>query len=815
MGCGSSTQQTKIPKSKKDDKILGNEVPEYYVGEETNQQKTLHDDDDENQKTEKNIASVVMDKKEQKKRVVKKGGVKKVRGDYDSNEAIAEKINKLNKVKSKQDQDLILNSLKNHYVFYALTDEELGFVTQKMFYCENTAEYVFKQEDKASSYFIIESGQVDIIINDEVKRTLNPGESFGELALLYNAPRSASIRCKGNCHFWAIDRNSFRKTIEDMVQKNYESNRTFMEQVNFFKSMNSEQKDSIASALINIKFMKGDNIVNEGDAADSFFMIKEGIVSVWKDKKEIRKLGKGDSFGEQALYVSSKRAASVRAEGPVKLLSLGRDNLTKILGDKIQVIIFNNIIRWSFAKSDLLKQLTKIQVEKITNNCKIANLKQGFHLYSKDEACDKLIIVLEGTVCTSSGKEIATKGQMYGDEFLVSSKQNQQFAEDIIMKTDGVISSISYKTFQKCIGGDIEKVIKANEDSHEKKMANLEDKKDYSHIKLDHLIFIKKLGFGQFGSVYLVRNKDTGALYALKSVSKAQIIEQNLEKHLLQEKQVLETVNFTFVMQFIRTFKDNQSVYFLVEFISGMELFDVIRDIGLLSTQDSQFYIGTLILCMEYLHSRNIIYRDIKPENIMVDSKGYMYMIDMGTAKILKQEKHPGRTFTIIGTPHYMAPEIIQGKGYSYNADLWSVGICLYEFLCGGVPYAEEAEDPYEIYEEIIKKNNVKYPSFLKDKKAKRLIDQLLSKVPELRLGGSFAALKAHPWFDNFSWDELYNKTMKPPFIPPENKIIHDKEIMDMAKQGRLVINEIKHEQEKGKEYNKERARDPNWDKDF
>jgi len=80
-----------------------------------------------------------------------------------------------------------------------------------------------------------------------------------------------------------------------------------------------------------------------------------------------------------------------------------------------------------------------------------------------------------------------------------------------------------------------------------------------------------------------------------------------------------------------------------VEFISGMELFDVIRDIGLLSTQDSQFYIGTLILCMEYLHSRNIIYRDIKPENIMVDSKGYMYMIDMGTAKILKQSKHPGK----------------------------------------------------------------------------------------------------------------------------------------------------------------------------
>lgn len=175
-------------------------------------------------------------------------------------------------------------------------------------------------------------------------------------------------------------------------------------------------------------------------------------------------------------------------------------------------------------------------------------------------------------------------------------------------------------------------------------------------------------------------------------------------------------------MKFYRTFKDNNSVYFLTEFISGMELFDAIREIGLLSTTDSQYYIGSLILGMEYLHGKHIIYRDIKPENIMVNSEGHMLLIDMGTAKILNVGKYPDRTFTIIGTPHYMAPEIIRGKGYTYSIDLWSIGICLYEFMCGAVPYAEEAEDPYEIYEEIMK-SEVKYPSFMKDKKAKRLID--------------------------------------------------------------------------------------------
>lgn len=111
-----------------------------------------------------------------------------------------------------------------------------------------------------------------------------------------------------------------------------------------------------------------------------------------------------------------------------------------------------------------------------------------------------------------------------------------------------------------------------------------------------------------------------------------------------------------------------------------------------------------MILSLEYLHSKSIIYRDIKPENIMVDHTGYLFLIDMGAAKLLNpnsSKKSVARTFTIIGTPHYMAPEIIKGKGYTYSADLWSVGICLYEFMCGMVPYAEEASDPYEIYEEI------------------------------------------------------------------------------------------------------------------
>eukprot|EP00331_Platyophrya_macrostoma_P032380 CAMPEP_0176454038 /NCGR_PEP_ID=MMETSP0127-20121128/29668_1 /TAXON_ID=938130 /ORGANISM="Platyophrya macrostoma, Strain WH" /LENGTH=350 /DNA_ID=CAMNT_0017843157 /DNA_START=52 /DNA_END=1104 /DNA_ORIENTATION=- len=341
-------------------------------------------------------------------------------------------------------------------------------------------------------------------------------------------------------------------------------------------------------------------------------------------------------------------------------------------------------------------------------------------------------------------------------------------------------------------------------------------KKQAQKIQLDSLIFYKKLGFGQFGSVYLVKHPDHPDFMALKCVSKQKVQETELETHIKQEKQVMEAVNFPFIVSLIRTFKDEHSVYFLEEYIKGMELFDVIRDIGLLTSEESQFYAGSMILAIEYMHNQDIVYRDMKPENVMIDSNGYPKLIDMGTCKELKRSESgfPGRTFTIIGTPLYMAPEIIAGKGYTINVDLWSIGVCLYEFLCGMVPFGEDAEDPYEIHEEIMNMP-LKYPSFLKDVKAKKLMDQLLSKVAEVRLGGSFASLKAHPWFDTFDWDKLLDKQLKAPLIPPKNKLISDEEIYKMEKQAKKVITVLEEESKNQKKYKKELAVDADWDKDF
>lgn len=143
-------------------------------------------------------------------------------------------------------------------------------------------------------------------------------------------------------------------------------------------------------------------------------------------------------------------------------------------------------------------------------------------------------------------------------------------------------------------------------------------------------------------------------------------------------------------------------------------MFDVIRQMPTLSKPIARYYFGCLLLCIEYLHANNIIYRDIKPENSVIDHKGKVYLIDLGTAKQLTSV-NMFKTFTIIGTPHYMAPEVFEGKGYSFEADYWSLGILLYEFICGKLPFGENVHgDPYSLYA-LIKKSRSDFPKYVND----------------------------------------------------------------------------------------------------
>ena len=221
-------------------------------------------------------------------------------------------------------------------------------------------------------------------------------------------------------------------------------------------------------------------------------------------------------------------------------------------------------------------------------------------------------------------------------------------------------------------------------------------------------------------------------------------------------------IDHQMIVKLIRTFKDPKRIYFLLEYVHGLELSIIMRSVGAVNGADAHFYIGSMLLILQYLHERDIIYRDLKPDNVMVDISGYIKLIDFGTAKQVQN-----RTFTLLGTPHYMAPEVIIGKGYNKNADLWSLGICLYELLCAKVPFGDEEDDPYKVYSEILDlKISFDAGPSPPSEFAQNLIRQLLRKHPETRAGGSIENLKKHDWFSGFDWDALTAQTLVAPYTP-------------------------------------------------
>lgn len=218
-------------------------------------------------------------------------------------------------------------------------------------------------------------------------------------------------------------------------------------------------------------------------------------------------------------------------------------------------------------------------------------------------------------------------------------------------------------------------------------------------VLLNELYYIKFLGKGKFGNVSLVHNSKN--LYAIKSISK-RLVEnrKSLSKYFIQERSIMQSIDHPFISRFVKSLQNENFCFFLLEFVNGENLDNYLRvKKNIRDEYETKFYIGILLYTIDYLHKKSISHRDLKPCNIMIDSKGYLKIIDFGTSKIIKDFTH-----TIIGTPHYIAPEILIGKGYSLTTDYWSIGICMYEIFYGIYPFGNTASDIMEVYKEIVHK---------------------------------------------------------------------------------------------------------------
>ncbi|XP_058056738.1 cAMP-dependent protein kinase catalytic subunit beta-like [Anopheles bellator] len=274
--------------------------------------------------------------------------------------------------------------------------------------------------------------------------------------------------------------------------------------------------------------------------------------------------------------------------------------------------------------------------------------------------------------------------------------------------------------------------------------------------------FLRTLGAGAFGTVKLVRRRASDSFFAMKILTKEKIIRQKQLQHTINEKRILQSVRFPFVVRLETCFKDNSYIYLVMPFVNGGEMFTLLRGRGRFPHVQAAFYGAQVALALEYLHSCDLIYRDLKPENLLLDYRGYVRMTDFGFCKLVKD-----RTWTLCGTPEYLAPEIVQAKGYGKGVDWWSYGVLLYEMSAGYSPFYAQTGNTMAMFERICK-GKYKFPNYIPSDLS-HLIHHLLQNDLSRRYGNlrnGTEDIKQHRWFKSINWYALLNRELVAPYVP-------------------------------------------------
>ncbi|XP_029194422.1 cGMP-dependent protein kinase 1-like isoform X7 [Acropora muricata] len=559
--------------------------------------------------------------------------------------------------KSTKSKELIKDAILDNDFLKKLEASQIREVVECM--CEKKwkkDEFVIKEGDQGSDLYVLEEGKVKVLKEGAILGQMGPGRVFGELAILYKCPRTASVKAESDVKIWAIDRQTFQTIMMKTGIMRQKEHIDFLKSVPLLKILREDILSKVADCIEEAFYDEGEYIIRQGARGDTFFIIKKGAVnvtqrpSVHAEPVFVRTLGKGDFFGEKALKGEDLRTANcIAASGGVHCLVLDREAFEAYIGS----------------------------------------------------------------------------------------------LED--MKTD------KYSDKERGVEPQTASRSKAEQD-------------EFAKVNLRDLSIIKTLGVGGFGRVELVQLANDNRTFAMKTLKKHHIVETRQQEHIMNEKRIMMEANSPFIVRLFKTFTNKKYLFMLLEACLGGELWTILRDKGSFDDGTTRFYVGCVIEAFTYLHERGIVYRDLKPENLLLDSKGYCKLVDFGFAKRIGSGR---KTWTFCGTPEYVAPEIILNKGHDLSADYWSLGILMFELLTGSPPFT--GSDPMKTYNIILKGiDMIEFPRKVL-KNAQALIKKLCRDNPTERLGyqkGGLKDIMKNKWFDGFNWEGLRQRKLQAPIIP-------------------------------------------------
>ncbi|KAL7325911.1 cAMP-dependent protein kinase catalytic subunit [Mucor circinelloides] len=284
---------------------------------------------------------------------------------------------------------------------------------------------------------------------------------------------------------------------------------------------------------------------------------------------------------------------------------------------------------------------------------------------------------------------------------------------------------------------------------------NKQRRQKHRKLRLDDFVLKRTVGTGSFGRVHLAQSKVNGKHYAIKALDKYDVVRLKQVEHINNEPTILREISHPFLVTLWDAFQDDSHLFMVMDYVPGGELFSILRKQKKFSEQTAKFYAAEVLLALAYLHENGIVYRDLKPENILIDARGHVKLTDFGFAKRVDD-----MTWTVCGTPDYLAPEIILSKGYTKAVDWWGLGVLIFEMVVGRAPFIDK--NPVNLYQKILE-CRVDWPEDM-SADLKDLLQNLLTADIEGRYTSE--EIKEHVWFADLNFDQVLKRKVKPPYIP-------------------------------------------------
>jgi len=586
------------------------------------------------------------------------------------------------------DKELIVKSMQNNTTLsdvVQLSDDQCKEFANAALCIEVPAgEDVFKVGDVGTAFFVVSTGLLEVYLPGGGVLPLRVGDSFGELALMYDEPRSATVTAKVPTQLWVLPRNVFKEMCRASAKQLTLDISNTLSTIPFLRERLAEHAFALAASLVDvISFAQSENICDKGEDEGSLFVIYEGECEYMGDgnaELEGKALKKGDFIGQTTMLKEAKAEETVFVRSDLaKVLVMSRESLDICIEASARGL--NSESQWQTVTSESAKSKFRRGVRKVLTNIKLRNM------------------------------------------FRRSNDMDITAGHDI----------------QQC---DV----------------------------------VGPLGEGSFGLVLLLRNKETKKEYAIKALSKQHLKDENQEDMVKHERNIMLVLNSHFIIRLYQAYEDSTFLFLMLEPAMGGELFDIYTEHNLWGKSESaRFYIASIVLGLNYMHSKRVVWRDLKLENCLIDSVGNLKLTDMGIAKIVI-----GVTYTVVGTADYLAPEILRQLGHNRAADWWACGILLYIMMVGSSPF--DAPQVSQIYRNIVKGfAKVTFPDDC-PKSVESVIKALCKKKPEERITmqkGGISNLQAMSFFEKFSWDALESRSLTPPFVPgaPDYEKVRNKKL--------------------------------------